>query len=674
MVYRSTLVHIFLFEDSEQIFGFLLQGGLFSNLLWTVVASAASDTDARVQGLTKCKGEHLVLMEASPEVTAHVFVYRNGESVASTSVQAKTDLQGRLLVGDNSSVRLNNLTSGDLGLYRVEVKLSDGSTVDKSKMVVVREPPETTNNQLVVVSDTSDVTLVRLRCGVFTFLGFPPVSVIWKNPARIVERPLLFSDPVGQLLASTGFTDNHFTLDLPVKVARPGLYSCQLDCQDPSYCCLDDQSPLRQWAQIEVQIDKDLETSSEDGVSVANFSSLVQRVEELERSSRAHDCRESGVAAMAHLVHRQAKCDQLDALIGRLVATEEKIADLWNISRILKEVQDELNSTKNTLSDFQLQRLKEMTAVNQVFEDFRLQFEKETMNINDTLKNVLLKQQQMEDRIPKVDERMSQVDVRMSKVDDRMSQVDDRMSQVDNRMSQVDERMLQVDIGISKWAASRLTDCDYRSQLISNLTAIAEDVAVLKTETRSEMSTMRSKVTDIENALATHVTTSNETQAALLSEISAGKRILEQPPYGGCPVEKGYVLYHKHCLKFYTIGLDYQAARRRCEDDGAHLFHPKSSEEGGLALLSLMDTNGQQLNSSGRWWVGADDIVTEGHFLWTDGSPLRTDSTLWARGQPDDYLSSEDCVEVLHNKVLLLNDNKCGETKAFICQADLEVQ
>lgn len=41
-------------------------------------------------------------------------------------------------MGDNSSVRLNNLTSGDLGLYRVEVKLSDGSTVDKSKMVVVR--------------------------------------------------------------------------------------------------------------------------------------------------------------------------------------------------------------------------------------------------------------------------------------------------------------------------------------------------------------------------------------------------------------------------------------------------------------------------------------------------------------------------------------------------------
>lgn len=34
-----------------------------------------------------------MLMEASPEVTAHVFVYRNGESVASTSVQAKTDLQ-----------------------------------------------------------------------------------------------------------------------------------------------------------------------------------------------------------------------------------------------------------------------------------------------------------------------------------------------------------------------------------------------------------------------------------------------------------------------------------------------------------------------------------------------------------------------------------------------------
>lgn len=88
---------------------------------------------------------------------------------------------------------------------------------------------------------------------------------------------------------------------------------------------------------------------------------------------------------------------------------------------------------------------------------------------------------------------------------------------------------------------------------ISNLTAIAEDVAVLKTETRSEMSTMRSKVTDIENALATHVTTSNETQAALLSEISARKTISEQPGYGTLPLKNGKFYINTYCSIDYII-------------------------------------------------------------------------------------------------------------------------
>lgn len=45
----------------------------------------------------KCKGDNVVLNEESSEASAHVFVFRNGESVASTSVAAKGDLEVKLL-------------------------------------------------------------------------------------------------------------------------------------------------------------------------------------------------------------------------------------------------------------------------------------------------------------------------------------------------------------------------------------------------------------------------------------------------------------------------------------------------------------------------------------------------------------------------------------------------
>ncbi|XP_025089317.1 C-type lectin domain family 4 member M-like [Pomacea canaliculata] len=613
-------------------------GGLFASLQWVNAASGAESADGRPRMLTKCKGDNVVLNEESSEVSAHVFVFRNGESVASTSVAAKGDLEGRLLVGEDSRVTVTNLTSSDVGLYRVEVKLSDGSATHHSTIVVVGEPPETTDSRLTAFVNTSDDNFIRLSCGAFMFSGFPPVSVIWK-------------DPVGQMLASTGFSEKYFTLDLDTEVARPGLYSCQLDCRHPSNCCLDDQSPLRQWANIEVQTNKvsgeNKKSREEDYVPVANFSSLVRRVQELEVAMTAQDCKESGVAAMAHLVHRQAKCDQLDTLIVRLSETEKKISDMENVSRIIKQMQDELNLVNHTLKLFQLHSEDDMKTVNQSFNNLRLQSEKETMDIKEKLKNILSKQQRVEDRMSTFNERMTQVNETMSETDDRISSLTD-------------------------W---RLKESDYRNQLTGNLSAVTRDVTVLRTETHKDMATVRSRISDIDNALSTQVKRSDATHSAIYANLSSLTRMAKQPAYGGCPVEKGYVLYNKRCLKLYTIGQDYQTARRRCQADGAHLFHFKSREEDGPPLLMLMDTNGQQINPKlGQGlWIGADDIVTEGNFLWSDGTPLIRGSPLWSSGQPDDAGRAEDCVEIAYPNNFVLNDFQCVFKLSFVCQADVNM-
>ncbi|XP_025089332.1 alpha-N-acetylgalactosamine-specific lectin-like isoform X2 [Pomacea canaliculata] len=142
--------------------------------------------------------------------------------------------------------------------------------------------------------------------------------------------------------------------------------------------------------------------------------------------------------------------------------------------------------------------------------------------------------------------------------------------------------------------------------------------------------------------------------------------------YGGCPVERGYVLYNNHCLKLYSVKRDYQTARARCQTDGAHLLDFKSREQDGPALLYLLDTMGHVLQGiTAGLWVGANDIKVEGRFFWSDGTILTKDNGLWESGQPDDW-QNEDCVEVLFRNTVLLNDFTCTSKLGFVCQIDMK--
>lgn len=70
-------------------------------------------------------------------------------------------------------------------------------------------------------------------------------------------------------------------------------------------------------------------------------------------------------------------------------------------------------------------------------------------------------------------------------------------------------------------------------------------------------------------------------------------------------------------------------------------------------------------------WVGADDIKTEGTFVWTDGTLLPTDSDLWLNAQPDDYDKREDCVHACYFDSLGFNDYICSRVVDFVCEIDL---
>ncbi|XP_025089326.1 C-type Lectin CRL-like isoform X2 [Pomacea canaliculata] len=159
------------------------------------------------------------------------------------------------------------------------------------------------------------------------------------------------------------------------------------------------------------------------------------------------------------------------------------------------------------------------------------------------------------------------------------------------------------------------------------------------------------------------------------SQVARSSRAADCACYGGCPMEKGYVLYNKRCLKLYNVKRDYHTANKRCADDGAHLFYFKSRDQDGPALTYLTDTMGLELLPSTRgFWVGATDIVSEGSFVWSDRTPLSKDFPYWNNNQPDDFKGNEDCVEVISvNNVIMLNDFQCLAKLGFVCQVDIRM-
>merc|ERR1712154_271566 len=106
---------------------------------------------------------------------------------------------------------------------------------------------------------------------------------------------------------------------------------------------------------------------------------------------------------------------------------------------------------------------------------------------------------------------------------------------------------------------------------------------------------------------------------------------------GGCP--SGFLQFDELCYSYHAERKNWQDAR-------------------GVAID----------HSATDIWLGANDLDTEGKFVWNHTATLVSDAefTDWAPGQPDD-LKNEDCLE-FHVTFSHWNDHFCSTQKAFICQ------
>ena len=71
-----------------------------------------------------------------------------------------------------------------------------------------------------------------------------------------------------------------------------------------------------------------------------------------------------------------------------------------------------------------------------------------------------------------------------------------------------------------------------------------------------------------------------------------------------------------------------------------------------------------------RLWMGATDVVKEGDFVWTDGTHLPLNASVWLPGNPSNS-TNEDCLHIFSGAIYRVNDIPCTVPMPYICQIDM---
>ena len=71
--------------------------------------------------------------------------------------------------------------------------------------------------------------------------------------------------------------------------------------------------------------------------------------------------------------------------------------------------------------------------------------------------------------------------------------------------------------------------------------------------------------------------------------------------------------------------------------------------------------------STSGWWIGYNDVASEGSFVWSNGSS--STYTNWSSGQPDNGAGTEDCAHMQGGFGAYWNDDQCWNQAYYICES-----
>ncbi|XP_040564873.1 macrophage mannose receptor 1 [Lepeophtheirus salmonis] len=137
----------------------------------------------------------------------------------------------------------------------------------------------------------------------------------------------------------------------------------------------------------------------------------------------------------------------------------------------------------------------------------------------------------------------------------------------------------------------------------------------------------------------------------------------EPPSMNNCPI--GWIRGGSQC--FYT-------SEKKLKFEEANQFCISKNKESTLAILrdpkAIEEIKGTVHNHS--YFIGLNDIKTEGNYVWLDGITDKKEEIPWAPHQPDDKNSSQNCI-VMDSSVETWNDVSCNEENRFFCSMEYTV-
>ncbi|KAK9531232.1 hypothetical protein VZT92_010670 [Zoarces viviparus] len=126
------------------------------------------------------------------------------------------------------------------------------------------------------------------------------------------------------------------------------------------------------------------------------------------------------------------------------------------------------------------------------------------------------------------------------------------------------------------------------------------------------------------------------------------------------PCERGWIRFHISCYCVSTSKRNWALGRQDCIARGADLVIIDSREE--QAFINEIQLSHKEV------WIGLTDSVTEGTWMWVDGTPVTT--TYWNAGQPNNLGGNERCGETWQRSsgIGVWNDDECANLQNFICE------
>ncbi|XP_010863392.2 galactose-specific lectin nattectin-like [Esox lucius] len=131
------------------------------------------------------------------------------------------------------------------------------------------------------------------------------------------------------------------------------------------------------------------------------------------------------------------------------------------------------------------------------------------------------------------------------------------------------------------------------------------------------------------------------------------------------PCPTGWHAHGPKCYVYVPFKTTWPDAERNCLILGGNLASVHGPHQYRF-LLSVIEKSGKK---DQRTWVGANDAIQEGLWLWSDGSRFKYHN--WSEGQPSNYKGQEHCMEMNYGADRGQNDAPCWYEFAFLCARKL---